>query len=104
VPEKAAAGHRVEKVQLLALRPELEAQRLASQDERPVQRLHRRLRPVPAPGQAPALQLHRQVFRGRVVLPVPASEVVRKKIPDIGRRQTGDAADTIPVSLGPLHL
>ena len=27
---------------------------------------------------------------------VPASEVVRQRIPDIARRQTSDAADTIP--------
>ena len=35
---------------------------------------------------------------------VPASEVVRERIPDIVRGQTGDAADTIPASLVPLHL
>ena len=35
---------------------------------------------------------------------VPASEVVRQRIPDIARRQTGDATDTIPASLVPLHL
>ena len=35
---------------------------------------------------------------------VPASEVVRQRIPDIARRQTSDAADTIPASLVPLRL
>ena len=35
---------------------------------------------------------------------IPASEVVRQRAPDIARGQTGDAADTIPLSLGPLHL
>ena len=35
---------------------------------------------------------------------IPASEVVRQRIPDIARGQAGDAADTIPASLVPLRL
>ena len=35
---------------------------------------------------------------------VPGSEVVRQRIPEIARGQTGDAVDTIPASLVPLHL
>ena len=35
---------------------------------------------------------------------VLAFVVVRQRITDIARGQTGDAADTIPASLVPLHL
>ena len=70
--EEALSCRRVEEVRFLALHPKVESQGLASKQERPVERLHHRLRHVRAIHQAAALEVEPEVLPRRVVLPVLA--------------------------------